>query len=106
MWPAEHGRSQLEIRGRAEMHKLAMAAAAAMENSNLYDVIEQVQRRVFAQGTDTILEAYWADSVWHFRFKPMVELVLRHIIHSATDASRSLDERRREILFALEFAGF
>lgn len=106
MWSAEYPPSQREIRGKTEMHKLVMAAVEALQRSNLCDMTDDLQRRLFGRGIDSVLDARLAGDVWYWQFKPMVELVLRHVADVSSNPARTHDERRREILFALEYSGF
>jgi hypothetical protein len=95
-----------EIRGKQEMHDLAVATFEALEHADLRDVMDQLHTRIFAHGHEAVFETEFAGSVWQWSFKPMVELVLRHITDVARNEILTPNERRGDILAALELAGF
>jgi hypothetical protein len=79
---------------------------AALYEADLVVEMELLRRRVLARGATVIFEAV-ADGRGgsELRYKPMVELLLRHVRDVAL-SERGRDERREEILWALEMAGF
>jgi hypothetical protein len=94
-----------DVRGKQAMHELAMATFAALEEAELQDALDALHERVLAQGT-AIFEVSYQGGVCHWSFKPMVELVLRHTLHTAGREDLPADERRLEIAAALHLAGF
>lgn len=87
------------------MQELARATFAALEEAELPDVLDALRERVLGRGTD-IVEISVEGGVCQWRFKPMVELLLRHTLDVSARDDRSADERRIEIAAALHLAGF
>lgn len=94
-----------DVRGKQAMHQLARATFAALEEAELEDELAALRERVLARGPE-IVEITLHDGVCHWRFKPMVELLLRHALEAAGRDDLPLGERRREIEAALHLAGF
>jgi hypothetical protein len=93
--------------GRREMKNLALAAAAALEHANLRDLLDTLHKRVFHRSADELCETeVVGEARWMFRYKPMVELLLREIIDVTRRAELSPEEQRRRIGWALDVAGF
>jgi hypothetical protein len=92
--------------GAPDCSTLATLAMAALYEADLVVEMELLRRRVIARGATVIFEAV-ADGRGgsELRYKPMVELLLRHVRDVAV-SERTRDERREEILWALEMAGF
>jgi hypothetical protein len=100
-------RRSMRVSGRHEMEALASAAMAALREAGLIEELGLLQDRVFALGSDRLFESEQLDQdLWHWRFKPMVELLLLHLRDVARAAARSTADRRREIRWALEISGY
>ena len=93
------------VRGKRAMQELARATFAALEEADLPDAIEALRDRVLARGPN-IVEITVEGGVSQWRFKPMVELLLRHALDIAARDDVSADHRSREIAAALRLAGF
>ncbi len=100
------GTDSVSDRDKLEMQELARGAFAALDEAELGDLREELQRSLLARGTEAVLETTLVDGVWRWRFAPMVELTLRHLLAVATDHTRSAEERRDEIAGMLDLAGF
>lgn len=100
------GTDSVSDRDKLEMQELARAAFGALDEADLGDVRRELQQRMLALGTEAVLETTLVDGVWRWRFAPMAELTLRHLLAVATDHARSPEERRGEIADVLELAGF
>jgi hypothetical protein len=87
------------------MHELARATFAALEEADLQDAIDALRDRVLGRGSE-IIEITERGAVREWRFKPMVELLLRHALECAVRDDLPSDEREREIATALDLAGF
>ena len=101
---AEH--STPETRGKQEMHELVRATFAALEEAELGDLVLDLRDRVFAHDPDQLLETTIENGVCQWSFKPMVELMLRHVLDLAANGRIPAHERRLEIPAAIELAGF
>lgn len=88
------------------MHELVRATFAALEDADLTELIEEIRDRLFAREADGLLDVTVEPGLCQWSFKPMVELLLRHVLYLATHRTLSLGDRRLEILDALELAGF
>jgi hypothetical protein len=89
------------------MKNLALAAAAALDQTNLRDLLDTLHQRVFHRSADELCESEAVgEARWVFRYKPMVELLLREIIEVTRRGDLSPDERRRRIGWVLDVAGF
>jgi len=92
-----------------EQHGLSALAAttmAALYEADFVVEMEVIRARVLNRGRAQLFEQVLdEDGSERLRYKPMVELLLRHVRDLATD-DRPADERRAEILWAMEAAGF
>ena len=79
---------------------------AALYEADFVIEMELLRRRVLGRGATLLFETV-ADGKGgsELRYKPMVELVLRHVRYAAISKA-ARDARRDEILWALEMAGF
>ena len=93
-------------RGKQEMHKLATGTFAALQEAELADRLDSLHARVFDRSPQDLMDVVLVDGVWEWRFKPMIELLLRHIAATASCTKMSLAERQTEIMWAVEIAGF
>jgi hypothetical protein len=96
----------LETKGKEEMHELVRTTFAALEDADLPDAVRELRQRVFTRHADELLETTIENDVCYWNFKPMVELMLRHMLALATDAQMSADERKLEVAAVIELAGF
>jgi hypothetical protein len=95
-----------EIRGKQEMHELARTVFAALQEAELGEVVAEVRERVLDLGPDSVVDSTVVDGVAQWSFKPMVELLLRHVLEIATRDGLRADQRRTEIQATLHLAGF
>ncbi len=89
------------------MHALVREAFGALSDADLYEVARELRERVLGREPDELLETTFEENgvcVWSF--KPMVELVFRHVIDLASNPRMAEDQRRLEIAATMEFAGF
>lgn len=84
---------------------LAVTTMAALYEADLFVEMEEVRARLLVRGAVLFEQACGADGAWHLQYRPMAELALVHIREVAL-SDRPLDERRFEIQWALEMAGF
>ena len=104
--PAEHQLDGRISRGKPEMRELAVAAFIALEHADLTDILDALHTRVFGRPPKDLLDVELIDGVWCWQFKPMVELMLRHISDTASDPAVPLDVRRDDVRDVLEMLGF
>jgi hypothetical protein len=93
------------VRGKRAMHELARATFAALEEAELQEALDAMRERVLGRGPD-IVEITDEGGICQWRFKPMVELLLRHALEAAGRDDVPAGERQREIATALHLAGF
>src|SRR5262245_1695084 len=86
-----------ERRGKREMHELAVTAFAALEAAELSDVHDLLHTRFLNRPPNDLMDVELIDGVWLWRFKPLVELMLRHITDTASNQALSLAARRDEV---------
>lgn len=100
-------RSQRKTRSNREddLTTLAVTAMAALYEAEFFDEMELVRSRVLARGAALFDEVQCEDGSWRLVYKPMTELLLLHVREAAV-APRPVEERRAEIGWALDFAGF
>lgn len=90
---------------KEELKRLTRDTLAALQDAELMDQIALLESRLFARPATELFDTTAAAPDVPVRFKPMLELVLLHIRDSATSA-KPADERRREIGWSLDVAGF
>ena len=95
-----------EIRGREEMHDLVRATFGALNDADLYEVAQELRDRVLGREPDELFDTALEDGICRWSFKPMVELIFRHVIGVASNERMPEHERRLEIAATMEFAGF
>lgn len=93
-------------RGKQEMHELAVGTFAALEEAELADRLDSLRARVFGRSAQDLMDVALVDGVWEWRFKPMIELLLRHIAATASSQDMSRAARQTEIMWVVEMAGF
>jgi hypothetical protein len=101
-----HQVNDWQARGKREMHELAVLAFAALEGGELDELSDSLQSRIFGRPTQDLLDVQLIDGVWQWRFKPMVELLLRHIADTAGQTGVPAADRHAEIMQAVEMVGF
>jgi hypothetical protein len=85
---------------------LAVSALTALFEAGLLVEMELLRKRVLSRTSAQLFDQVrGADGQWHLAYKPMVELLLHHARGCATSGAPS-EERREEIIWALEAAGF
>jgi hypothetical protein len=90
---------------KEDLKRLARDTIAALQDAELIGEIALLERRVFTRPATELFDTAAEGRHGPVRFKPMLELALRHIRDSAA-SPRPVDERRREIGWALDAAGF
>lgn len=102
---AEPGKARSKDPATPELSSLAVTAMAALYEAGLYDEMEQLRARVLSRGASLFDQVSGDNNDWRVTYKPMAELLLLHVREAAV-APRHVDERRREIRWALDIAGF
>jgi hypothetical protein len=101
---------QLHVRrvgSREDMRELASATFIALERAGLPDAMDQLLDRVFTLTPEQLFEsALTTGGVARWSFKPMVELLLRHIGDVAAQDTVPSEERLRRIGWAIHASGF
>jgi hypothetical protein len=95
----------VKVRGKREMHELAVSAFTALEHGELTELFDSLHQRFFSRRPDELMEVHLVGNVCEWRFKPMIELLLRHIRDSAANMAVPSAQREHEIRWALEMAG-
>jgi hypothetical protein len=96
----------IQTRGKQAMHELVLSAFVALEDGGLTELFDALQGRLFGRSPQELMDVEFVDNVWEWRFKPMMELLLRHISQAAGNAQSSTEDREKEIISAVEMAGF
>jgi hypothetical protein len=102
----QHQVGGIQTRGKEAMHELALSAFTALEDGELPALFDALQSRLFGRSPQELMDVEFVDNVWEWRFKPMIELLLRHISQAAGNAQNSTEDRENEIISAVEMAGF
>jgi hypothetical protein len=87
------------------LSRLAVTTMAALYEAELYAEMEAVRARLLARGAELFEQVPGAGGTSHLEYRPMAELVLTHI-REVVLSERPLEERRFEVQWALEMAGF
>lgn len=95
-----------EIYGRDQMHGLVCATFAALKSGELPEVVQLLMARVFDRNPEDVIDSCDLGAASQWSFKPMVELLLRHVLGVMEIPELVPGERRSEIELALELAGF
>jgi hypothetical protein len=107
-------RPGLPFNGRREMQELALMAQDALEKGGLREEVTLLRERVLERPPTDLMDRLTsddggggsgADGAERWQMKPVVELLLREIRAVALHA-RPLQERRHDIKWLLETAGF
>jgi hypothetical protein len=112
-------RPGLPFNGRREMQELALMAQDALEKGGLREEITLLRERVLERPADDLMDRLTsddggggdgtggngADGAERWQMKPVVELLLREIRAVALHP-RPIQERRHDIKWLLETAGF
>jgi hypothetical protein len=95
------------VPGMAEMQTLAASAVSALECADLHQEARYLQTVVLGRSPEALVEMIEGESGWRkWYFKPMVELLLREILHVANVRGLSIEIRRGRVRWALEASGF
>jgi|SRR5436190_1535396 len=103
---AEHQLDGQINRGKREMRELALMAFSALEGADLTDILDLLHTHVLRRPPAELMDVELVDGVWEWRFKPMVELMLRHMSDTAADRTQPIDSRRADLRGVLEMLGF
>jgi hypothetical protein len=108
-------RPGLPFNGRREMQELALMAQDALEKGGLREEVTMLRERVLERPADDLMDRLTSDDGGggngsdaggeRWQMKPIVELLLREIRAVALHA-RPIQERRHDIKWLLETAGF
>jgi hypothetical protein len=79
------------------MYALAVAAFDALERAELADVLDTLHIRFLSRPPGDLMDVEMVDGVWLWRFKPIIELMLRHIAETAINSTLSPAARRTEV---------
>jgi hypothetical protein len=96
----------IQTRGKQAMHELVLSAFAALEDGELTELFDALQGRLFGRSPQDLMDVEFVDNAWEWRFKPMIELLLRHISQAAANEAMPTEDREDEIILAVEMAGF
>lgn len=95
------------VPGMEELQTLAASAVSALDSADLHQEARYLQSCVLGRSPDALVEMVepeFGPAKWNF--KPMVELLLREILHVATVRGLSIEIRRARVRWALEASGF
>jgi hypothetical protein len=92
--------------GREKLAELVASVIEALTDAELIDELKMLESRVFGRKPDLLFETRsttGGNQLW--TFKPMVELLLRHVRGVACAHGRSREDRQQEIRWALDVSG-
>jgi hypothetical protein len=95
------------VPGMEALQTLAASAVSALKSADLHQEARYLQTCVLGRSPDSLVEMVEPESgprKWNF--KPMVELLLREILHVATVRGLATEIRRARVRWALEASGF
>lgn len=92
--------------GKEDLERLTQATVEALREADLTDEIDLLHSRVFARNAGELFETTFDRQKYSWKFKPMLELLLRHVCEIAGQDARPTDDRRQEIRWAIDAAGF
>lgn len=85
------------------MTELAVRAVAALQRAGFDEELDRLCGRVFSQPPERLFERGAGGAI---RYRPTVELLLLHVQGLAESGTRPAAERRAEIRWAFDVAGF
>jgi hypothetical protein len=92
--------------GKEDLERLTQATVEALREAELTDEIDLLHSRVFARSAGDLFETTFDRQQYSWKFKPMLELLLRHVCEIAGQDARSTEDRRTEIRWAIDAAGY
>lgn len=92
--------------GKEQIKQLAQETVTALQEAGFAAELSLLESRVFARAATDLFEAEPHPQGHRWTFKPMLELLLRHIKHLAEADTRPHDERRHEIDWAINASGY
>jgi hypothetical protein len=93
--------------GKEEIKELTQSTISALHDAGLDVEVAALQQRLFSRPPTDLFEVDAdAHGVQSWRYKPIIELLLRHARAIAANREQSEDERQREIRWALDLSGF
>jgi hypothetical protein len=99
------GMNRLRVRGKSEIKALTDQVLAALQHAELSEELCLLHERVFSLDPDVLFDTVLISNQSFWTLKPMVELLLLHVRDTAM-STRSDRDRRNEIRWAIEAAGF
>lgn len=91
--------------GKEHLERLAHDTLTALKGADLAEELALLDARVFSRSPEELFDGL-TDEQPTFSYKPMVELLLLHLREVAAETTRPAKERRREVRWAIEVAGF
>ena len=93
--------------GKEDLERLTQDAVDALRAAGLTDEIDLLHSRVFARKAGEIFDTTFdQQQQYALKFKPMLELLLRHVREIAGQNDRSPEDRQRQIHWAIDAAGY
>ena len=94
------------VAGIGDIQALAVAAITALEQSDLVAEVLLIHERVLSRSPEQLLEQVTVGTQTVWTFTPMVELLMHELRYIATTGELSYKERREQIRWTLDIAGF
>lgn len=85
------------------MTELAVGAVTALQTAGFEEEADRLCGRVFSQPPERLFETGTGGTI---QYRPVVELLLLHLRGLAESRARPAAERRAEIVWAFEVAGY
>jgi hypothetical protein len=102
-----NSRPGVPFNGRREMQELALGALEGLQHAGLTDEVRLLHDRVLSRPPAELMERLdLGDDSEFWSFKPMVELLLREVRLLASQSARTHADRRHELEWLIDIAGF
>ena len=92
--------------GKEDLERLTQDAVDALRAAGLTNEIDLLHSRVFARKAGELFDTTFDRQQYSLKFKPMLELLLRHVREIAGQNDRPAEDRQREIHWAIDAAGY
>jgi hypothetical protein len=95
-----------DVMEKEQLKQLAQETVTALKDADLSAEIALLDSRVFSRSPEELFNCGTEEEPSSWGYKPMLELLLLHVREVAGNATRTPEERSREVRWAVETAGF
>jgi hypothetical protein len=97
--------NHVRVRGKAEIKALTDQVFSALQQAEMTEELTLLHERVFSLDPEALFNTVFVSNESLWTLKPMVELLLLHV-HDIAISDRPVRDRRDEIRWAIDAAGF